>query len=95
VVVVVELGGLFIAKERRWSGGAPVVAGRRPLMALRASRSGMTRDSRRRRDISGSGTVCRRKASTWRGPRGAVLGSSSDAAALFEQCTRRAARRGR
>ena len=32
-VVVVELGGLFIAEGRRWSGGVPVVAGRRPLMA--------------------------------------------------------------
>ena len=73
VVAVVELGGLFIAEERRWSGGAPVVAGRRPLMALRASRSGVTRDSHRRCNISGSGTVCRRKASTWRAPRGTML----------------------
>jgi len=52
VRVVVEVGGLFIAEGRRWSGGAPVVAGRRPLMALRASRSGMTRYSRHRRDVS-------------------------------------------
>ena len=69
---LVEVDGreerLFIGVARWWRGEAPVVAGRRPLMAPRTSRSGVTRDSRRRRDVSGSGTVSRRKASRWRGP---------------------------
>ena len=59
---------LFIGVARRWRGETPVVAGRRPFMAPRASRSGVTRDSQRRRDVSGSGTVSRKKASRWRGP---------------------------
>ena len=52
--------GMAVARGgRRWPGSAAI-------NGAPASRSGVVHDSRRRRDVSGSGTASKREASTWR-----------------------------